>query len=47
LTHLSDFYDKTPEERWLVHKLDCTLLTVLTFGWLMKYIDQSNLSKRY
>jgi hypothetical protein len=39
---ISDYYDKTPEERKLVHKLDCTLLTVLIFGWLMKYIDQSN-----
>ncbi|KAK8850770.1 hypothetical protein IAR55_004690 [Kwoniella newhampshirensis] len=42
-----DYYDKSDAERSLVHKLDCSILTCLAFGYLMKYIDQTNLSNAY
>ncbi|WVQ82936.1 hypothetical protein IAT38_005072 [Cryptococcus sp. DSM 104549] len=42
-----DYYDKSPQERRLVAKLDLTLLLCLTGGWFMKYTDQSNLAQAY
>ncbi|GFZ49387.1 hypothetical protein JCM24511_07507 [Saitozyma sp. JCM 24511] len=43
----SDYYEKSDAERKLVFKLDCALLTCLCFGFLMKYIDQTNLANAY
>ncbi|OCF77013.1 hypothetical protein I204_02722 [Kwoniella mangroviensis CBS 8886] len=42
-----DYYEKSNAERKLVFKLDCALLSLLRFGWLMKYIDQTNLANAY
>ncbi|KAK6903657.1 hypothetical protein I203_107162 [Kwoniella mangroviensis CBS 8507] len=42
-----DYYEKSNAERKLVFKLDCALLSLLCFGWLMKYIDQTNLANAY
>jgi hypothetical protein len=42
--YCSDYYEKSDAERRLVLKLDCALLTCLCFGFLMKYIDQTNVS---
>nr|XP_019047089.1 hypothetical protein I302_03696 [Kwoniella bestiolae CBS 10118]OCF26019.1 hypothetical protein I302_03696 [Kwoniella bestiolae CBS 10118] len=42
-----DYYEKSDAERKLVFKLDCALLSLLCFGWLMKYIDQTNLANAY
>lgn len=41
-----DYYLKSDLERGLVRKLDCAMLSVLCFGWLMKYIDQTNVRDR-
>ncbi|WOO78298.1 Pantothenate transporter liz1 [Vanrija pseudolonga] len=43
----SDYYTKSEAERWLVFKLDCVILPVVCLGWLMKYIDQSNITNAY
>jgi hypothetical protein len=42
-TH-SDYYEKSVEERHLVFKLDTCMLAVMTLGWWVKNLDQSNVS---
>ncbi|KAL1413829.1 hypothetical protein Q8F55_001613 [Vanrija albida] len=42
-----DYYLKSEAERRLVRKLDTYMLSALCFGWLMKYIDQTNLTNAY
>ncbi|ORY26028.1 major facilitator superfamily domain-containing protein [Naematelia encephala] len=43
----SDYYQKSPEERRFVNKLDWCLLPALALGWWIKNVDQSNLSNAY
>ncbi|ORY32895.1 pantothenate transporter liz1 [Naematelia encephala] len=42
-----DYYEKSDAERKLVSKIDCGILTCVAFGYLMKYIDQTNLNNAY
>lgn len=41
---ISDYYEKSDAERHLVFKLDCFMLSVMTLGWWLKNLDQSNVS---
>ncbi|PLB48448.1 MFS general substrate transporter [Aspergillus steynii IBT 23096] len=43
----TDSHLKSPEERWLLRKLDIALLTTGCLGFFLKYLDQTNLSNAY
>lgn len=38
---------RSKEERAFVQKLDCFLLTMLSLGWFIKYLDQTNMSNAF
>ncbi|KAJ4998472.1 Pantothenate transporter liz1 [Colletotrichum sp. SAR 10_66] len=42
-----DAWDKTPEERRLIFKMDITLMTFGCLGTFIKYIDRSNLNTAF
>ncbi|OBT60938.1 hypothetical protein VE03_09275 [Pseudogymnoascus sp. 23342-1-I1] len=46
-SYLWDTWDKSPEERHLLFKLDLTLMTFGCLGTFIKYIDRSNLNTAF
>lgn len=46
-TYIWDSLDKTPEERKLLLKLDATILTFASLGYLIKYLDQQNINNAF
>lgn len=39
-SHLWDTFDKSPEERRFLFKLDAALMTLASLGYFIKYLDQ-------
>lgn len=42
-----DTFDKSPEERKFLFKLDAVILTFASLGYFIKYLDQVNISNAY
>lgn len=42
-----DTFDKSPEERRFLFKLDAALLTFASLGYFIKYLDQINVNNAY
>ncbi|KAH8809270.1 major facilitator superfamily domain-containing protein [Xylogone sp. PMI_703] len=47
VSYIWDSLDKSPEERRLLFKLDCVLLTLSCFGYFVKYLDQININNAF
>lgn len=45
--YLWDTFDKSPEERLFLFKLDGFLLTFASVGYFLKYLDQANINNAY
>ncbi|KAF2431628.1 putative MFS transporter Liz1/Seo1 [Tothia fuscella] len=43
VSYLWDSFDKSPEERWFLFKLDAALMTFASLGFFLKYLDQINI----
>jgi hypothetical protein len=43
-SYIWDSLDKSPEERKFLFKLDSAVLTFASLGYLIKYLDQSNIN---
>lgn len=46
-TYLWDTFDRSPEERKFLFKLDAVILTFASLGYFIKYLDQVNISNAY
>ncbi|KAH8176728.1 major facilitator superfamily protein [Sarocladium implicatum] len=46
-TYIWDTWDKSPEERRLIRKIDCTLVLFGMLGTFSKFIDRANLQTAY
>lgn len=46
-SYLWDTFDKSPEERALLFKLDAALLTFASLGYFIKYLDQINVNNAF
>ncbi|KAI9738406.1 MAG: hypothetical protein M1834_008909 [Cirrosporium novae-zelandiae] len=46
-SYLWDTFDKSPEERKFLFKLDTALLTFASLGYFIKYLDQSNINSAF
>jgi ACS family pantothenate transporter-like MFS transporter len=46
-SYLWDTWDKSPEERRLVRKIDCTLVVFGLLGTFSKFIDRANLQTAF
>lgn len=46
-SYLWDTFDKSPEERRFLFKLDAVILTFASLGYFIKYLDQVNISNAY
>ncbi|KAL1968135.1 hypothetical protein VTN77DRAFT_2266 [Rasamsonia byssochlamydoides] len=46
-SYLWDTFDKSPEERRLLFKLDTAILTFASLGYFLKYLDQVNVSNAF
>lgn len=44
---LWDTFDKSPEERKFLFKLDAVILTFASLGYFIKYLDQVNVTNAY
>lgn len=44
---LWDTFDRSPEERRFLFKLDAVILTFASLGYFIKYLDQVNISNAY
>lgn len=42
-----DTFDRSPEERKFLFKLDAVILTFASLGYFIKYLDQVNISNAY
>jgi ACS family pantothenate transporter-like MFS transporter len=42
--YIWDTFDKSPEERKFLFKLDAALLTFASLGYFIKYLDQANIN---
>jgi ACS family pantothenate transporter-like MFS transporter len=42
---LWDSFDRTPEERWLIHKIDFFILTWASLSYFSKNLNTNNVSK--
>lgn len=42
-----DTFDKSPEERRFLFKLDAVILTFASLGYFIKYLDQVNINNAY
>jgi ACS family pantothenate transporter-like MFS transporter len=42
-SYVWDTFDKSPEERRFLFKLDCALMTLASLGYFIKYLDQVRL----
>jgi MFS transporter, ACS family, pantothenate transporter len=45
--YIWDTFDKSPEERKFLFKLDAAVLTVASLGYFIKYLDQSNINNAF
>lgn len=46
-SHLWDTFDRSPEERRFLFKIDAVILTFASLGYFIKYLDQVNISNAY
>jgi len=46
-SYLWDTFDKSPEERRFLFKLDAALLTFASLGYFIKYLDQINVNNAF
>ncbi|KAF8852076.1 MFS general substrate transporter [Acephala macrosclerotiorum] len=46
-SYIWDTFDKSPEERRFLFKLDAALLTFASLGYFIKYLDQANISNAF
>ncbi|CAG9939974.1 unnamed protein product [Clonostachys rosea f. rosea IK726] len=46
-SYLWDTFDKSPEERRFLFKLDVALMTLASLGYFMKYLDQVNINNAF
>lgn len=46
-SYIWDTWDKSPEERRLIRKIDCTLVLFGMLGTFSKFIDRANLQTAY
>jgi MFS transporter, ACS family, pantothenate transporter len=46
-SYVWDTFDKSPEERQFLFKLDAILLTFASLGYFIKYLDQINISNDF
>lgn len=46
-SYIWDTFDKSPEERKFLFKLDAALLTYASLGYFIKYLDQSNINNAF
>lgn len=46
-SYIWDSFDKSPEERKFLFKLDAALLTFASLGYFIKYLDQSNINNAF
>ncbi|KAB5570883.1 major facilitator superfamily domain-containing protein [Coniochaeta sp. 2T2.1] len=46
-SHLWDTFNKSPEERRFLFKLDAVLLTFASLGYFIKYLDQININNAF
>ncbi|RAK99928.1 putative FAD dependent oxidoreductase [Aspergillus ibericus CBS 121593] len=47
VSYLWDTFDKSPEERRLLFKLDSAILTFASLGYFIKYLDQVNINNAF
>ena len=47
VSYLWDTFDKSPEERAFLFKLDAALLTFASLGYFIKYLDQININNAF
>jgi hypothetical protein len=47
LTSHRDTFDKSPEERRFLFKLDAAILTFASLGYFIKYLDQININNAF
>lgn len=46
-SYVWDTFDKSPEERRFLFKLDAAVLTFASLGYLIKYLDQTNINSAF
>jgi len=46
-SYIWDSFDKSPEERKFLFKLDSALLTIASLGYFIKYLDQANINNAF
>lgn len=46
-SYIWDSLDKSPEERAFLFKLDLAVLSFASLGYLIKYLDQSNINNAF
>ncbi|GAW12512.1 hypothetical protein ANO14919_018820 [Xylariales sp. No.14919] len=46
-SYLWDTFDKSPEERRFLAKLDAVVLTLASLGYFIKYLDQVNINSAF
>ncbi|KAJ5690826.1 hypothetical protein N7462_005218 [Penicillium macrosclerotiorum] len=46
-SYIWDTFDKSPEERRLLFKLDSAILTFASLGYFIKYLDQTNINNAF
>ncbi len=47
VSYIWDTFDKSPEERRFLFKLDAALLTFASLGYFIKYLDQININNAF
>ncbi|EKV15708.1 hypothetical protein PDIG_13900 [Penicillium digitatum PHI26] len=47
VSYIWDTFDKSPEERRLLFKLDSAILTFASLGYFIKYLDQININNAF
>ncbi|KAJ5965169.1 Major facilitator superfamily domain general substrate transporter [Penicillium vulpinum] len=47
ISYIWDTFDKSPEERHLLFKLDSAILTFASLGYFIKYLDQININNAF
>ncbi|KAF9884737.1 hypothetical protein FE257_001299 [Aspergillus nanangensis] len=47
VSYIWDTFDKSPEERRLMFKLDAAILTYASLGYFIKYLDQVNINNAF
>jgi MFS transporter, ACS family, pantothenate transporter len=46
-SYVWDTFDKTPEERAFITKLDAAVLIFASLGYFIKYLDQANINNAF